>query len=696
MKILSLLTKVTFLLLTVIFTSFSFSQNWQDKITWSFKLEKVDDSHATIVATAKLINGWHVFSVNHDPSKADFTGVPTTFIFPKSSNYKLSGKLMDGAKATTHVDELGTSLYFEGKGVFKQKIEILTDKAFDLIFEYSFQICDENGCIFPPDQETKLKVAGYKPAAGAAVIDVDNNTGNDTPEPASVDTVSKNVDTPTEEVEEVFPSDTNKSKPDINLWIIFFTGFAWGFAALFTPCVFPMIPMTVTFFTKQSGSRRKGIINAFFYGASIIFIYVAVGVLVNLFTGSAATVYEISTSATLNLIFFAIFILFAFSFLGAFEIRMPSSWVNKADAKADKGGFIGIFFMAFTLVLVSFSCTGPIVGTALVQAISSGSILAPAIVMGGFAAGLALPFTLFAIFPSAMNSLPQSGGWLNSVKVVFGLLEIAMSLKFLSMVDLAYHWDFLTREIFVAVWIAVFGIMGMYLLGKLRFSHDSPLETIGVPRFMFALSSIVFAIYLLPGMWGAPLYMIDGIAPPRTHSEDNFRFVKGNPEVEGDTLFARFKNEMHEVGDGSILVFHDLDEGREYARLAKKPVLIDFTGYSCANCRKTENMVWTNDKVRSILQEEMVIISLYCDDKKLLPESERVFSKVLNGKMKNFGNKWSEYQIKKYGQISQPLYIIQDLNGNDLTEPRGYDPNVDDYQKFLKNGIKLFKKNSAQ
>jgi thiol:disulfide interchange protein DsbD len=238
--------------------------------------------------------------------------------------------------------------------------------------------------------------------------------------------------------------------------------------------------------------------------------------------------------------------------------------------------------------------------------------------------------------------------------------------------------------------------MGMYLLGKLRFSHDSPLETIGVPRFMFALSSIVFAIYLLPGMWGAPLYMIDGIAPPRTHSEDNFRFVKGNPEVEGDTLFARFKNEMHEVGDGSILVFHDLDKGREYARLAKKPVLIDFTGYSCANCRKTENMVWTNDKVRSILQEEMVIISLYCDDKKLLPESERVFSKVLNGKMKNFGNKWSEYQIKKYGQISQPLYIIQDLNGNDLTEPRGYDPNVDDYQKFLKNGIKLFKKNSAQ
>ncbi|MFN5910768.1 MAG: protein-disulfide reductase DsbD family protein, partial [Bacteroidota bacterium] len=456
----------------------------------------------------------------------------------------------------------------------------------------------------------------------------------------------------------------------------------------------PMIPMTVTFFTKQSGSRKKAIMNALLYGLSIILIYVSVGVLVSLLTGSAATVYEISTSATLNLIFFAIFIIFAFSFLGAFEIRMPSSWVNKADAKADKGGFIGVFFMAFTLVLVSFSCTGPVIGTALVQAISSGSVLAPSFVMGGFALGLALPFTLFAIFPSGLNSLPQSGGWLNSVKVVFGLLEIAMSLKFLSMVDLAYHWDILTREIFVAVWIAVFAIMGFYLLGKLRFSHDSPVETISVTRFMFALSSLVFAIYLLPGMWGAPLYMIDGVAPPRTHSEDNFRFVKGNPEMEGDTLYARFKNEMHEVGDGSIMVFHDLEKGREYARLANKPVLVDFTGYSCANCRKTENMVWTNDKVRPILQEEMVIISLYCDDKKLLPESERVFSEVLNGKLKNYGNKWSEYQIKKYGQISQPLYIVQDPNGKDLSEARGYDPDVEAYQTFLRKGITKFKKNS--
>ncbi len=662
--------------------------DWSDKISWSIKLEKTDDSHATIVATAKLKEGWHVFSVNHDPNKADLTGYPTKFEFPKSKDYKLVGKLADGIKAHTEVDELGISLFFEKTAVFKQNIEILNSKPFELVFDYAFQVCDANGCIFPPDQTAKLKVSGYSPSAEAIAEAATSDTTA-----APVTNEAKQGETKIQEKqEEVFPTDSKKGKTEINLWIIFFTGFAFGFAALFTPCVFPMIPMTVTFFTKQSGSRRKGIINALFYGLSIIIIYVTVGILVTVLTGSSATVYEFSTSAFLNLIFFAIFILFAFSFLGAFEIKMPSSWVNKADAKADKGGLVGIFFMAFTLVLVSFSCTGPIVGTALVQAISSGSILAPAFVMGGVATGLALPFTLFAVFPSAMNSLPQSGGWLNSVKVVFGLLEIAMSLKFLSMVDLAYHWDFLTREIFVAVWIAVFAIMGLYLLGKLRFSHDTPLAHLSVTRFMFALSSIVFAIYLLPGMWGAPLYMIDGIAPPRTHSEDNFRFVKGNPEIVSDTLYTRFKNEMHEVGDGSIMVFHDLEKGREYARLANKAVLIDFTGFSCANCRKTENMVWTNDKVRSILQEQMVIISLYCDDKELLPESEQVFSKELNGKMKNIGNKWSEYQIKKYGQLSQPLYIIQDVNGNDLSEPRGYDPSVDSYQKFLTTGIAKFKK----
>ncbi|MEJ6797496.1 MAG: cytochrome c biogenesis protein CcdA [Crocinitomicaceae bacterium] len=479
-----------------------------------------------------------------------------------------------------------------------------------------------------------------------------------------------------------------------SLLSLFLEGIAWGLFALFTPCVFPMIPMTVSFFTKQSKTRAKGIMSALFYGFCIVAIYVIVGLVITLATGSPATVYEISTSATLNLIFFAIFMIFAFSFLGAFEIQMPTKWVNSADKGADKGGLVGVFFMAFTLVLVSFSCTGPIIGTSLVQALSSGSLMGPVVIMLGFSLALAFPFMLFAIFPSWLNSLPQSGGWLNSVKVVLGLLEIALALKFLSMVDLAYHWDILPREIFVAVWFCIFAIMGIYLLGKIRFSHDSPVEKVSVPRFMFSLSALVFAVYLLPGMWGAPLFMIDGIAPPRTHSEDSFRFVKGagaSTNGEMDEVAKEYLSEMHEVGDGSIMVFHDLEIGREYAKKVNKPILIDFTGHSCANCRKTESKVWTNDAIRPILQNDLVIVSLYCDDRTELPRAEQVFSKEINGVIKNVGNKWSAYQIKTYGQLSQPLYIMQDFEGNDITKAIGYTPNIEEYKKFLKDGLDEFK-----
>jgi thiol:disulfide interchange protein DsbD len=428
------------------------------------------------------------------------------------------------------------------------------------------------------------------------------------------------------------------------------------------------------------------------YGLSIIVIYVTLGLLVTAIMGPTG-LNELSTNVWVNLVFFAVFMVFAFSFLGAFEIRMPSSWVNKADSGADKGGLVGIFFMAFTLALVSFSCTGPIIGTSLVEAAASGSMIGPAIIMFGFSLALALPFTLFAIFPGWLNSLPSSGGWLNSVKVVLGLLEIALALKFLSMVDLAYHWNILTREIFVASWFVLFAVMGLYLLGKIRFSHDSPLESLSVPRFMFAFLALTFAIYLLPGMWGAPLSMIDGVAPPRTHSEDNFRFVKGSGDggqSNNDATFIEYRKFMHEVGDGSILVFHDLDKGREYAKKKNLPILIDFTGHACANCRKTESTVWTNDAIRPILNNQLVIVSLYCDDREPLPESEWKYSENIQGTIKNVGNKWSDYQIQKYGQISQPLYIVQDLEGNDLTEAIGYTPDVEEYRAFLEKGIKAF------
>ena len=457
-----------------------------------------------------------------------------------------------------------------------------------------------------------------------------------------------------------------------------------------------MIPMTVTFFTKQSQDRKKGVFNALIYGFSIIVIYVALGLLVSAIMGPTG-LNELSTNVYMNLFFFIIFMVFAFSFLGAFEIRMPASWVNKADSKADKGGLIGIFFMAFVLGLVSFSCTGPIIGTLIVEAAQEGSMIGPAIGMFGFSLALAIPFTLFAIFPGWLNSLPQSGGWLNSVKVVLGLLEIALALKFLSMVDLAYHWDFLTREIFVALWFVLFLTIGIYLLGIIKFAHDSEVDRLSVTRYFFAMFALAFAVYLLPGMWGAPLTMIDGVAPPRTHSEDNFKFVKGSPEdiafqIEKmkDTTFQEYRSEMHKVGDGSILVFHDLEIGREYAKKTNKPIMLDFTGHACANCRKTESTVWTNSEILPVLQRDLVIVSLYCDDREKLPESEWKYSDAIKGKIKTVGNKWSDYQVRTYGKNAQPLYVIQDTEGNDLTEPIGYTPGIKDYKAFLMEGIDKF------
>ena len=686
---------VAFFAVLVSFTSI-FAQN-DENATWTYNLQKIDDKSAFIVATAQLKPGWHIYSSTHDPEKADGTGFAAIMEFPKTGPFKAIGKLQDGMNPKVHLDEMGTNVWFEKKASFKQKIEVTTDKAFDLAFDLVYQICDENGCVFRT-LEGKLKVEGFKTATARA---------DNTPEPvvtkeeplstdvADTTTKSAQEDTILEEKKENKKS-VEKSV-DKGLIAIFFTGFLFGFVALLTPCVFPMIPMTVSFFTKRSPTRAKGIANALIYGFSIIVIYVTLGLAVTAVMGPTG-LNELSTNVWMNLIFFAVFMVFAFSFLGAFEIRMPTSWVNKADSGADKGGLIGIFFMAFTLALVSFSCTGPIIGTSLVEAAASGSLLGPAIIMLGFSLALALPFTLFAIFPGWLNSLPSSGGWLNSVKVVLGLLEIALALKFLSMVDLAYHWNILTREIFVATWFVLFAVMGLYLLGKVRFSHDSPLEYVSVPRFMFAFLALSFAIYLLPGMWGAPLSMIDGVAPPRTHSEDNFRFVRGTGEVVGtvsaDPLFNEYRQFMHEVGDGSILVFHDLGKAREYAIKVNKPLLVDFTGHACANCRKTESTVWTNDEVRPVLQNELVIASLYCDDREKLPESEWEFSKRIGGTIKTVGQKWSDYQIEKYGQVSQPLYILQDLEGNDLTEAIGYTPDISQYSTFLKEGIQKFKKGS--
>lgn len=663
--------------------------SWKTYLKLESAVTMDGNCEATLEIKATLVKDWHIFSINHDPDKADFIGAPTVFSIKKSPNYEFVGKTAESKKPKRHVDDLGIQLYHEGVVIFSRKIKALTSEPFDVIGDLEFQICDENGCLFPPAQEFIFKITpngNCESDANASTSQLEKNEPENE-EKGENDEELKTV---------VFDKgewDTEKK----TLWTIFILGFLGGLVALLTPCVFPLIPMTVSFFTKQTKTRREGIVKALMYGLAIVLIYVLLGAILSQFM-SGFGLNDLASNIWMNLIFFAIFIIFAFSFLGAFEIRMPSGLVNKADRQADKGGLIGVFFMAFTLVLVSFSCTGPIVGSLLIESISTGNIMSPAIGMFGFGLALALPFTLFAIFPGWLSSLPSSGGWLNSVKVVLGLLELAIALKFLSTVDLTYKWNILTREVFVAVWVVVFALIGFYLLGKIRFAHDDKVEKLSVTRFMFAITSLVFAVYLLPGMWGAPLHFIEGIAPPRHHSEDGFHFIKGDGEsaVSGDAefmkLFREYEKDMHVIQDGSIRVFHDTLRGFEYAQKLNKPVLLDFTGYSCENCRKTESRIWLDKTVKPLLLNEFIIVSLYVDDKDLLPEDEQYYSEESNGKIKTVGNKWADYQIKRYKQISQPLYVIVDpVDGADLTAPRGYDSSVEGYKEYLEKGIRRFK-----
>ncbi|MEN9742937.1 MAG: hypothetical protein RLZZ65_742 [Bacteroidota bacterium] len=675
-------------ILSLLFFGLTFTSSAQDFmnqfIKWNCTVEKIDESHANLVFNAKLVPEYHIFSLKHDPMAADGTGIVPEFKFKANAAFKTIGKPTETGKPLVQKDELGTSLYFENKANFKQKIEILSDQAFTASCNLFFQLCNHEGCLPPFDYTANFKVSGYK-ASGAPAASLDTTSN------ATQATISDTNARGTTIDQAPAPIQQKEKKKDSN-FVIFIAGFIAGLVALVTPCMFPMIPMTVTFFTKQSKTRSEGIFKALVYGTSIVLIYVSFGLIFTAAMGPLG-LNDLSTNIWMNLIFFSIFVLFAFSFLGAFEIQLPNSWVNKMDKQADRGGYIGIFFMAFTLGLVSFSCTGPIIGTLLVEASTSGSYLTPAIGMTGFSLALAIPFTIFAIFPGWLNSLPQSGGWLNSVKVVLGLAELALALKFLSSVDLAYHWDLLTREWFVAIWFVLFFIMGIYLLGKLRFSHDSPLEKLSVPRFMFALIALTFSVYLFTGMFGAPLTLIDGIAPPRTHSEDNFRWVNGGLEtgLGNDSISAQFAADMHPVGDGSILVFHDLEKGKEYAKKKNLPILLDFTGYACQNCRKTESTVWTNDEIRPLLQKQFVIVSLYVDDRTPLPANEVRVSK-LSGNIKTVGNKWADLEMQKYGSFQQPLYVVIDHDGNDLTQAIGYTPDIKAYKKFLESGMQRFKK----
>ena len=485
-----------------------------------------------------------------------------------------------------------------------------------------------------------------------------------------------------------------KKEEKQGLIAIFIAGFIGGLAALLMPCIFPMLPLTVSFFTKGSQTKGKAVSRAMFYGLSIIVIYVVLGLLVTVLFGPDA-LNSLSTNGVFNFLFFILLLIFAMSFLGAFEITLPSSWVNKMDANSDKGGLAGLFFMAGTLALVSFSCTGPIIGTLLVQAATSGALLGPAIGMFGFSFALAIPFALFAMFPSWLSALPKSGGWLNSVKVVLGFLELALAMKFLSNVDLAYHWNWFDREVFLVLWIVIFGLMGLYLLGKLKISHDSPVNAISVPRLLIAVVVLSFTIYMIPGLWGAPLKSVSAFLPPQATQDfdlytPTLTGASNGPVVKHEEGPHKYSEIFH--APLNLNVFFDYEEGMAYAKKVKKPVMIDFTGHACVNCRQMEANVWPDKAVFSKLSNDYVIIQLYVDDKTELAENEKFKSKFSGKAVNTIGNKWSDFQAARFNSNSQPFYVLLGHDEQLLAPPTGANYNAGEYLEFLNSGLKNFNK----
>ncbi|WP_417363928.1 protein-disulfide reductase DsbD family protein [Galbibacter sp.] len=482
-----------------------------------------------------------------------------------------------------------------------------------------------------------------------------------------------------------------------SLWTIFIAGFIGGFAALIMPCIFPMLPLTVSYFTKSGKAKGKATAHAMLYGLSIIVIYVLLGILITVVFGADA-LNSLSTNGIFNFLFFVLLVIFAFSFLGAFELQLPSSLANKLDRNSDRGGLLGLFFMAATLAVVSFSCTGPIIGTLLVQAATMGELLGPAIGMLGFALALAIPFTIFAMFPSLLKSLPSSGGWLNSVKVTLGFLELALALKFLSNVDLAYHWNWFDREVFLVLWIVIFGFLGLYLLGKIRFSNDVPIDKMSLPRMVFSMLVFSFTLYMVPGLWGAPLKSISAFLPPQTTQDfdlytSSFGTTQAGHTTEGKA--QKYADIFH--APLNLNTFFDYEEGMEYARKADQPVMLDFTGHACVNCRKMEASVWSDKQVYRLLSEELVIIQLYVDDKTELPQAEQFTSSYSGKSIRTIGNKWSDFQASKYNSNSQPYYVMLDPYSEELLlKPKGADYNPESYYNFLQSAIDRYHNKNKQ
>lgn len=640
----------------------------QEPIKFKTEWKQNSDSEAEIIFNATIDKGWHVYSTELEEGGP----ISASFNIDQIQGAETIGKLTPVGNEINEMDPIfGMKVrYFKDKATFIQKIKI-TDKNYSIKGYLEYGACNNENCLPPTSVDFNFNGTSTSPAtASESKEDITNNADGSSEismTPLKIAS-SEKTDYWKPVINELNSFGEHAGEESMSWIYIFLTGLAGGLLALFTPCVWPIIPMTVSFFLKRTKDKKKGIRDAWTYGASIVVIYLTLGLAITLIFGASA-LNALSTNAVFNILFCLMLLVFAASFFGAFEITLPSKWSNAVDSKAEQTtGLLSIFLMAFTLSLVSFSCTGPIIGFLLVEVSTTGSVIAPAIGMLGFAIALALPFTLFALFPSWLKSMPKSGGWMNVIKVTLGFLELAFALKFLSVADLAYGWRILDRETFLALWIVIFGLLGMYLLGKIKFPHDDDDQKVSVPRFFMALISLSFAIYMIPGLWGAPLKAVSAFAPPMQTQDFNL-----------------YKNEVHAK-------FTDYEAGMEYARMNNKPVMLDFTGYGCVNCRKMELAVWTDQNVSKLLTEDYVLITLYVDDKTKLVEPITVTENGKERTLRTVGDKWSYLQRSKFGANAQPFYVLVDNEGMPLNKSYSYDEDIKLYIDFLETGLKNYKK----
>ena len=710
-----------FFYLTTILFFFSLSINAQIEkhAHWKLSTEKVSENEILLVYKATIDEGWHLYSPHNPPGGA----TPLEIFYEEESNFETIGKITETPKPKEVYDDIfeKIEMYFEHEATFKQKIKITSETNFTINVTLEGQVCLENGKCIRFSEDYEFNITGVPQGDNNETTPQDNETDenetdeNETDITDNTDTLTLNEDSV--KVEHTTEIDTlnsiNLKRGDVtpiivseNKWLgkeeqkslfwFFIVALGLGFMALLTPCVFPMIPMTVSFFIKGDKSKLKGKINAAFYGLSIVLVYtlpIAIIVIIANLGGkgsiSADFANFLSTHWLPNIFFFLIFVIFAASFFGMFEITLPSWLVNKSDKQSSKGGFLGIFFMAFTLVLVSFSCTGPIVGGILVESTQGGSIIKPLIGMLGFSLGVAIPFTLFAFFPSMLNKLPKSGGWLNSIKVILGFIELALGLKFLSIADQTYHWGILDREVYIAFWIVIFGLMGLYLLGKIKFSHDSEIKHLKVPRLIFTIITFSFVVYLIPGMFGAPLKALSGYLPPKsTHDFDLAQMINGDQE---STICdePKYADELH-LPHG-LEGYYEIYQALNCSKENNKPIFIDFTGHGCVNCRQMEANVWSEPRILKILKEDYIILALYIDDKKVKVPKKEWFTSSSDGKLKkSLGKQNADIQIVNFMKNAQPYYVLLDHKGVVLAKPREFDLDTDEFLKFLEDGKKEY------